>query len=1462
MRNFFTSSKLIFYIFLLLMETSIYAEVNKMIFSYYTTDDGLSQNMIDCILKDSRGFIWFGTWYGLNRFDGYNFLVYKNNPNDSNSLNSNFIHALNEDKFGNIWIGTRKGLNLFLFDIDRFKNKFYNVATKKYFSISKKVNFIFINNEEIWIATEKGIEVFKIIDKEGNLTNVNDKDLIKTISLNVNVVIKDKKKNFWIGTDSGIFIFNENSKILNKFSINNQASINNILNSKILTIFESNDGLIWIGTEVFGLVVYNPLNKTYNWYINNPNNKNSIVHNSIESITQDLKGNIIIGTLGGISIYNKEQNNFINYTYKFNDKYHLNNDFVNCLYADEEGNVWIGTERGGVNKYNVYQKPFYSIISEPGNNNSLSVSTVNSIYKDEKYLWIGTAGGGLNRVDLQKGYFKHYKHEPYNLFSLSNNFVTSICKDIEDNYYIGTWGGGINILYQKNIEKGNFTRLLNDSYNKNSLINNFVSSIIIDENGDLLIGTLGGLCIYDYKRNKYFHIQSENKNIPPINEVGCLQFDKYNNLWIGTIHGLYLIENKYYKNIKETNPYVKFFKNEPENKNSLSGNYVISILLDSKGRLWFGTYGNGLNLLENYENNKYVFQRLDENDGLSNNIIYGILEDNHGNLWLSTENGLSKFNPSQKSFRNYYKNDGLLSNHFYWSAAFKDNEGIMYFGNMEGLNFFHPDSIKDYKVLPTPILTNLKIFSTPVEVGKKYYGRIILKNNISKTPKIILSYRIKEFTIEFSSLHYAQPEKCKYLYYLKNYDENWNLTDSKHRYATYSNLEGGKYIFMVRASNNDGYWSERPVKLEIIVIPPFYKTLWFKIILLLSIMFSIYLYIKIRLSTLTKQKIKLEQLVKERTAKIEEQNAELQRLAENLIEVNKDLEIKKIKIEEQRDKLLEMNKKIQHINQQRIQLFTRISHEFKTPLTLILSPIEQLLSDSKISFNIKQQLQLIKNNANRLLHLVNQLMELRKIETGRIELICVKDDLITFIKNIVDSFKSLAKQKDIQLYFTSSRDKIITYFDYEKIENILYNLISNAIKYTHDQGIVFISCNLTSNVNHKNNEIVIVDNKKILKNKTINEFVEIVVTDNGPGIPEEHLSNIFKLFFRIFYPSQSHIYGTGIGLALVKEMVKLHRGFLFVSSIINKGTTFRILIPYNDTYLLPEEKYTHSENVKSGNKIYADINIFQSNFELLKNDKSSVNIGNSTSDKPVLLIIEDNIELRKYLINVLSENFKIIEASNGKEGYETAKINIPDIILTDIIMPEMDGLELCLKLKNNLETSHIPVILLTSRSEITDQIEGLEIGADDYITKPFNVNVLKAKILSIINNRKKLKDLFLKNININVNKITTNKTDENFLLTALKIVNEYISSPDFSIEQFAEKMNISRSMLHKKLVALTGLSPIDFVVSIKMKKAMQLLTQTNLNISEIAYQLGFNDPKYFSRCFKKHFGKTPSDVRV
>lgn len=1442
---------------------------NNIIFTYYTTDDGLSQNMVDCILKDSRGFLWFGTWYGLNRFDGYNFLVYKNNPNDSNSLNNNFIHSLCEDNFGNIWIGTRKGLNLFLYNENKFINKFFDNQNRKFISINKKINCILIEDNILWLCTEKGIEVFKIINENGCLQSLNINILLKSLNSNINVITKDKNKNFWIGTDSGIFLFNPKYKRLTKFLVTNQYFINNILSSKILTIFESKNGNIWVGTEVYGLIIYDPKNNTFIWHTNDPSNINSLIHNTVESITQDINGNVIVGTLGGLSIYNENKNNFINYTSKSNDKHYLNNEFVNCVYADKEGNVWIGTERGGINKYSIYQKNFYSITNEPMNNNSLSAKTVNSIFIDDIYLWVGTAGGGLNRIDLKKWNFKHYTFSPYNSSTLSNNFVTSICKDYKGNYFIGTWGGGINILTTKNLEKGIFIRILNDPSNNNSLINNFVSTIIQDKEGNLLIGTLGGLCLYDYQRKSFVHIQAENKNIPQINEVGCLQFDKFNNLWIGTIHGLYLIEYQHYKKIKDQNPNVKYFKNEPNDKYSLSGNYVISMLLDSKGRMWFGTYGNGLNLLENYENTKvYKFVRFDESDGLSNNIVYGILEDDNGNLWLSTENGLSKFKPEQKVFKNYYKNDGLLSNHFYWSAAYKSSDGKMFFGNMEGLNFFHPDSIKDNQILPKVILTNLKILSTPVEVGKKYYGRIILRKNITETNKIVLSHKIKEFTIEFSALHYDQPENCKYLYYLKNYDETWNYTDSKHRFATYSNLEGGRYVFMVKASNNDGYWSKEPLKLEIVIIPPFYKTLWFKFIFLFSIMILIYLYIRIRLSTLTKQKIKLEELVRERTSKIEEQKLELQKLAENLIEVNKDLETKKLKIEEQRDRLIEMNKKIQSINQQRLQFFTRISHEFKTPLTLILAPVEQLLSDNKISYYSKQQLQLIKNNANRLLHLINQLMELRKIETGKIQLVTIKDDIIHFIKNIVESFKPLAKQKDIQLYFSSSKEKIITFFDCEKIENILYNLLSNAIKYTHNQGIVFINCDITSNVNPKNTEIQIVDNKKFLKDKNINEFIEITIADNGPGIPVEHMPNIFKLFYRVYSPSHEHVYGTGIGLALVKEMVKIHKGFLFVSSIVNKGTTFRILIPIGENYLLPEEKHDYNQYVGYAtlkNNLNPDIYLLNNSTDSFlsqnTNNQKFENISYSNSDKPILMIIEDNIELRKYLANEFSDYFKIIEASNGKEGYELAKINIPDIIVTDILMPEMDGLELCEKLKNNLETSHIPIIILSSRSEISDQVEGLEIGADDYVTKPFNINVLKAKVVSIINNRNKLKEIFFNNLNFNENKITTNKLDESFILSAIKIVNENIASTDFNIEDFANKMNISRSMLHKKLVSLTGLSPIDFITTIKMKKALQLLTQSNLSVSEIAYKLGFNDPKYFSRCFKKHYGKTPSEYR-
>jgi signal transduction histidine kinase/CheY-like chemotaxis protein/AraC-like DNA-binding protein/streptogramin lyase len=1234
--------------------------------------------------------------------------------------------------------------------------------------------------------------------------------------------------------------------------------------NNVMSVYQDRKGDIWVGTE-YGLNRFDQKERTFERYFTNSDDPGSLSHSTVKAITEDLSGNLVIGTLGGLNQLDKKNGRFIHFPVNQNTDYCLNNEFINSLFSDKDGNVWIGTDKGGVNSYNIYQKQFGYFVHNPASTNSLSYNTVNSVFEEQSALWVGTAGGGLNKYDRLKGAFKVYRTDPHYLNGLSSDFVTYIQRDKKKNLWIGTWGGGLDRMVSDN-GKGVFKRYRHQLDDPGSICSDFISSVLEDNDQALLVCTLSGLDVFDIKKEQFRHIASLASSKYIIREVGCILKDKRDNYWVGTRTALYRLQkNKNGAGFDEAN--IQRFVHDPNDPNSLPGNYIAFLCEDKLGSIWIGTYGDGISQMKLDNSNNATFKNYSETKGLANNAVYTILEDGHGNLWFSTDNGLSRFDTKNEVFHNFYISDGLQSNQFYWGAAFKSQNGMMYFGGMKGLNFFFPDSIHYNPNLPKVVITDLKIFNNSVSIGTPTNRRIILDKVISETTKIKLSYKDNVFSFEFSALDYFLPDKTKYAYKMVGVDKDWVYVPSSRRFANYTNLKGGEYTFLVKACNSDLKWNNEPTRLNIIIAPPFYSTIWFKMGSIMFLFFMFLGYLGYRTRTLELHKKRLEKQVRERTAKIEEQKKLLEEQADHLIYTNQQLAKRRVLIEgqkeqlelqnkeisEQRDKMVELNKRVQMANQLKLRFFTNISHEFRTPLTLILGPLEKLVASWKGDEEVKNTLVLINRNAQRLLHLINQLMEFRKIETGKMELKVSQGNLVEFLENIYNSFDLLAAQHQIRHSFVVSPGLEQTaWFDCEKVENIVYNLLSNAFKYTPDYGEVILS---VSQVDKRENSPVAGEEKFP---KYHGCYTEINVTDTGIGIPSEHLNDIFKRFYRATTPESLKIRGSGIGLSLTRELVKAHHGHIMVVSEVGKGSSFTVLLPVQKENFQPseiiDEPRLSSANIKTQVEILTEelgrsrhVNV----------EANSVHVSHDI--RPLVLIVEDNFDLRTFIANSLYDEYKVLEAGDGKEAYELAKGQSPDLIISDIMMPEMDGLELCSKIKNNLVTSHIPVILLTARSSVENWIEGLETGADDYMPKPFNINILIARIKNIIEIRKNLRKIFSKELTPDPSKFVCSSPDEEFIKKAMEVVGQNFTNPEFGVDEFVNKMNVSRSLLHKKLSSLTDQSAGDFINALRMKKAAGLILLNHLSISEIAFEVGFNDPKYFSRSFKKYFGITPSD---
>jgi signal transduction histidine kinase/ligand-binding sensor domain-containing protein/CheY-like chemotaxis protein len=1412
--------------------------------------------------------MWFGTWNGLNRFDGYNFIIYKSEI-QGHSLSNNFVYSICEDKNGNIWVGTKNGLNILDYPTNQFINLFHDPNNNNSIA-SNRINTVYCDHKGmIWVGTaDSGLDRITL--------NKNDEFNFRVIHFKNNAsdpgslpgneishILEDHLGNIWVGTNQGLGKLNAGT---GKFKVyrNIPGNFSSLSINTVLAIYEDKSGYIWVGTT-FGLNRLDPKTELFTQFLNNQDDPKSISHSTVNAIAEDLDGNLLIGTLGGLDRYNKDDHTFYRFAVNQNGDYSLNNEFVNVLYTDKEGNVWIGTDKGGVNKYNTYQKEFGYFAHHPDNPNSLSNNTINSVLEEQHVLWVGTAGGGLNEFDRNTKTFKYYKNIPHKPSSINSNFITSVIRDNKQNLWIGTWGGGLDKMISPNGD-GSFKHFINTN-NPSSICSSFISSIWQDESGFMLVGTLGGIDLfYPGKEGAFRHIANNPDWKNRITEVGCILKDKRGTYWIGTRYGLYKVSADKLKGKPEDTDFTHYV-NIAGNQNSLPGNYIISLCEDHKGNIWVGTYGNGISKIQVLPNNHVQFSNYTQTDGLCNNVVYAILEDNNGVLWLSTDNGLSRFDPKQTYFKNFFVTDGLQSNQFYWSAAYKSKEGRLYFGGIKGLNFFYPDSIRDNPFTPKVAITDFKIYNNTVNIGLWNNKKVILTKIINETNKIDLSYKENVFSFEFSALDYFLPEKAQYQYKMEGVDQDWVTVPASRRFVTYTNLKGGDYTFWLKASNSDGVWSNEPTKLKIHISPPFWATLWFRILSSIMLLLSIFGYFKVRTMRLEIQKRILEETVKERTAKIEEQKEELRIQAEHLIESNSQLaqrqeliegqkaqlEQQNLEISEQRDKLIELNKRVQLINQLKLRFFTNISHEFRTPLTLILGPLDKLISSWKGDKDTQGTLELINRNAQRLLHLINQLMEFRKAETGKLDLKVSQGDMEKFLENIFSSFQHLANQRNITYTYHRSGLKEKQWFDHEKIENIVYNLLSNAFKFTPENGKISLSVSCI----RKN--VLGPEEGKSIKNLAASSCLEIKVEDTGIGISQEHINHIFKRFYQVNSPESLKVRGSGIGLSLAKELTKAHHGQISVESSKGMGSVFSVLIPFEKNSFLEKEIINEPFVIKDNFQEHVTKLAKELLSEKTETGKSKDSPIEEKSEKPLILVIEDNFDLRSFIKESLTEEFQVIDAENGKEGYELAKVYNPDLIISDIMMPEMDGLELCSRMKNNLLTSHIPIILLTARTSVENLIEGLETGADDYIPKPFDIKILIARTKNLIESRRKLKKHFSSELAPDPSQIATSNADEQFLQKALEIVEKNFNDPTFGVEEFVEKMCISRSLLHKKLSALTEQSAGDFITSLRLKRAAQLLHLPDKNISDVAYEVGFNDPKYFSRIFRKYFGTTPTE---
>ncbi len=1330
-------------------------------FSKLNTYNGLSHNQVNAILKDPEGFLWFGTLSGLDRYDGYSFKIYRKVPNDSTSLYDNSILSLFELPDGKMWVTARTGACIYSSETEKFDADYNTYLHSLGLPPGPVSNIVKGNSGRYWFLYENlDLYMYSGKDKTVKLFRHNPDAKIASFT-------ETADGKLWLVYQNG---FLQEYDIKSDKIIFTATALQKLNTGNIpYDLFIDRDGDIWLWYYTQGIFLFHPQDSSLK-HFNENSFPSRLKSNLVSQVVQDDNGLIWIGTdHGGVTLIDKK-NNFKT-SYLLNDPEDpksLSQNTITAIYKDDDGIIWLGTYKQGINylNSNIIQFPYYH--HQESNPNSLPFDDVNQFVEDNSgNIWIGTNGGGLIYFDRKNNTFKQYLHDPSNKNSLSSNVIVSLCIDDKNMLWVGTFIGGLNSFDGKK-----FIHYRHDDADSASLANDNVWKIYEDRVQNLWIGTLGGgLDLVDRKDGRFKHYQNkpEASDILPSNYVSDMLQDKKGNLWIGTVNGIAVL--------KENKSQVVFYQHSNDKK-SLTNNDVLCISEDSRGRIWVGTR-EGLALFNEQTKN---FQTFTMSDGLPDNMILNILVDGNQSLWISTPNGLCNAFPKQKengivlSVINYNELNNLQNQEFNSKAAYKTKEGELIFGGPSGFNIINPSAIKKPVYHSKIVFTDLEILNKKIEPGEFVNNRVLLPQSLSKLNSIDLKYRENVFSIEFTSLDYSNSSSDKYAYMLQGFNSDWLYADGNQRRATYTNLDPGHYTFKVKVLNSDGVWSDIKI-LQITIEPPFWRT---------SVAYIIYIFLAAALLIL------------------------IRRITLDRIHMR--YEVAHQRREAERAHALELLK---------TKFFTNVSHEFRTPLSLIIAPLDRIIKQIADE-DQKKQLNLVQRNAKRLLSLVNQLLDFRKMEVQEVKLHPSIGDIIRFSKDISHSFADIAEKKKIELSFSSNVDRLEIYFDKDKIEKILFNLISNAFKYTDDDGKVSIHLTYKPPVNNEDDGTL-----------------GIEVKDTGIGIPADLHEKIFERFFQTDVPESMVNQGTGIGLAITKAFVKLHGGVITVQSEPGRGTCF--------TVLLPAKKILDSPTAPAITSIPAE------QAEQIMSEESQ-----TSSKKKTIIVVEDSEDLRFYLKDNLKGLYKVEEASNGKEGWEKIKLLNPDLVVSDIMMPLMDGVELAKKIKTETVTAHIPVILLTAMGSEEKQLAGFKAGVSDYITKPFTFEILASRIRNLLAQQELLHKRFHKQIEVNPGEVTITPVDEKFLKQALEVVEKNMDVPEFSVEDFSRDMFMNRVTLYRKILSLTGNTPIEFIRSIRLKRAAQLLTKSGLSVAEVAYEVGFNSPKNFTKFFKEEFKMLPS----
>jgi signal transduction histidine kinase/ligand-binding sensor domain-containing protein/DNA-binding response OmpR family regulator len=1378
-------SFILFSVLLLLAGAVAVARVPEQLkFSLLDVSKGLSNNQVSCFLRDSRGYLWIGTADGLNRYDGTKVKVYQHDARDSSSIRGNTINSLFEDPAGKIWVVTTDGISIY----DPIQEKFHRntAAFTRPFGLEGKdvENIIKDKGGNFWfILTGQGVcrytpgtgKKINLKHTAGNASSISTNFVLS--------VVQNSGGDYWLIHRNGIFeklngksfeVVQQNKQISERFR-------GQLFNYELFA--DSDDDLwIYLPYETKGLFLYEPDRDVLHHYHRDSRHL-PLNNNMVRGVTEAQLGRIWVATdHGGINIIDKK-NQSVSYVLSSQDAENgLAHNSVNALYKDAEGIIWIGTYKKGLNYYHENIIRFKHFKQQPSVPGSLPFDDINRFAEDKHgNLWIGTNGGGLLYYNRALDSYTRYRHDPADPESISSDVIVSLLLDKSGILWVGTYTGGLN-----RFDGNGFKHYKHDPANPQSLpcVADNVWELFQDSRGIIWVGTMkGGLATFDPQKEAFypFPIGTGKKEMQSA-YISAIAEDAQGNIWIGGNLGIEVIDAKTGE--------VRQYMNNAATPTMLGSNNIYFIHIDRENRIWAGTQ-DGLNLYDKQHNNFVLYTK---ENGLPHNTVLTILEDDLQNLWISTPNGISNalinrnagpHEPQFVAFKNFSTSYGLQGNVFNENAALRTSQDELLFGGPNGFNLFNPGTVRAGDKAPKLLFSDFQLFNETVGIGKKVNGRVLLEESLSDTRSVTLKHDENVFSIEFTALNFLHPEKNKFRYMLEGFDRGWQPADMLNRRVTYTNLDPGDYTFKVQAYNNDGSWNEEELALNIAVLAPFWRTNTAYVVYLAIGFLALYISRRVELQK-ARMKFKLEQTQQEA-------------------------------------------QQMHELDLMKIRFFTNVSHEFRTPLSLILAPLERLIQHNKEPEQQKQFL-MIQRNAKRLLNLVNQLLDFRKLEVEGVNLVLSEGNIIKFIEESVHSFYDLSEKKNVGLHYHSEVKALQASFDMDKLEKILFNLLSNAFKFTPEGGEISVAVDCLENDSQS-------EGLKIL---------QIRVTDSGIGIPKEKQEKIFERFFRNDVPKSFINQGSGIGLAITREFVKIHGGTIGVESEEGSGSCFTVCLPVKE---ICSSAAAINSDVAEASLLVQPV---EERLPVKEHGFKPAGI------KPHVLLVEDNADFRFYLKDNLSLYFTITEAANGKEGWQKALSVMPDLIVSDLMMPELNGIEFCRKIREDGRTSHIPFVLLTAHSAEEQKLKGLGIGASDYVTKPFNFEILLTRLKNLITQRQHMQQAFEKKISVETSEAEIVSVDDKLIQNAIRVVEEHLDNPEFTVEMLSRELGVSRVYLYKKMVQLTGSSPVEFIRKIRLERAAQFLEKSQLTVAEVAYKVGFNNAKYFTKYFKQAYKVLPS----